>query len=109
MKTNSRREYVIWIALGNFPYEAPAMYVISPKPLLTSDGRALASIGVSANMHLRTPDDHGHPQICHYNDRFWHPKVSLYKILMKARFWLEAYEQHLKKGAPIDAYLAHMA
>lgn len=108
MKTNRGREYVIWIPLGNFPNEAPAMYVISPKPLLMNDGRALAAIGASNDMHLRPPDDHGHPQICHYNGTFWHPKVSLYKILMKARLWLEAYEQHLQGGAPIDRYLSHM-
>jgi hypothetical protein len=34
--------------------------------------------------------------------------VSLYKILMKARLWLEAYEQHLRRGEPIDKYLSHM-
>jgi hypothetical protein len=108
MTTNSGSTYVVWLSLGAFPNEAPKMYVVSPKPLLTYDGRELASLGMSGNMHLLQPDDHGHPQICHYNDRFWHPRVSLYKILMKARLWVEAYEQHVRHGRPIDAYLPHM-
>lgn len=108
MGTNSGREYVIWLSLGAFPNEAPKMYIISPDPLLAFDSRPLTSFPVSPSMHLLQPDDHGHPQICHYNDRFWHEKVTLYKILMKARFWLEAYEQHLIRGEPIDAYLSHM-
>ena len=108
MGTNSGREYVIWLALGAFPNEAPRMYIISPDRLLAFDGRELSSLGASFSMHLLLPDDHRHPQICHYNDQFWHPKVSLYKILMKARLWLEAYEQHLIHGDQIDAYLSHM-
>ena len=108
MKTNSGKEYVIWLALGAFPNEAPSMFVVSPKPLRMKDGRPLSVLGPSAPMHVLRPDEHGHPQICHYNDVFWHPMVSLYKILMKARLWLEAYEQHLRHGEPIDKYLSHM-
>lgn len=108
MSPNNGREYGIWLALGAFPNDAPRLYVVSPEHLRTHDGQLLSEIGTSTNMHLLEPDAHGHPQICHYNDQYWHPDVSLYKILMKARFWLEAYEQHLRHGKPIDAYLPHM-
>lgn len=108
MVSNSGKEYVVWLSLENFPNKAPSMYIISPDPLLACGGSPLASLAPNFRMHLLPPDDHGHPQICHYNDQFWHPKVALYKILMKARIWLEAYEQHLIHGDPIDVYLSHM-
>ncbi len=108
MRSNNGKEYTIWLALGAFPNEAPRLYLISPEKLKTHDGTLLSQLGANSKMHLLTPDAHGHPQICHYNDQYWHPKVSLYKIIMKARFWIEAYEQHLRHGKPIDAYLPHM-
>lgn len=106
--TNRGNQYVVWLALGAFPNDAPRMYIIAPEHLTAYDGRTLGSFGADRSMHLLPADEYGHPQICHYNDQFWHPNVTLYKIVMKARFWLEAYEQHLKHGKPIDAYLPHM-
>ncbi len=108
LTSNSGREYVLWLALGAFPNQAPKLYVISPKPLLGYNGQPMASIGSSIAMHMWDPDEHGHPQICHYNGQFWSPNVSLYKILLKGTFWIAAYEQHLKHGKPIDVYLSHM-
>jgi hypothetical protein len=108
MSPNNGREYVLWMNLEDFPNKAPEVYIVSPKGLKGYDGRLLSEYGRSASMHLLDPDGHGHPQICHYNGQFWLPKVSVYKILLKTRFWLEAYEQHLRHGKPIDAYLPHM-
>jgi len=108
LRSNTGKEYVIWMALGAFPNEAPELYILKPEFMRSYDGTLLSEIGMNSKMHLLESDDYGHPQICHYNDRFWHPNVSLYKILMKARFWIEAYEQHLSHGNPIDTYLAHM-
>ena len=65
-------------------------------------------MGNSAEMHLLDPDEHGHPQICHYRDDVWTPNVTLYKVVMKGRFWLEAYEAHMRTGKAIDTYLPHM-
>lgn len=108
MRSNSGTEYVIWLELRSFPHTAPGMFILSPKPLLTYEGRDLTAVSPSVDMHLLLPDAHGHPQICHYNDQYWHPNISLFKILMKARLWLEAYEQHRQRGLRIDAYLGHM-
>jgi hypothetical protein len=108
MRSNSGQEYVLWLSLKAFPNEAPLMYIIKPDQLRTHDGHLLSELGLDSKMHLREPDAHGHPQICHYNDKYWHPDVSLYKILMKARWWIEAYEQHLRHGKSIDTYLPHM-
>jgi len=108
LSTNGGGEYVIFLALGAFPNDAPRAYVVQPEGLTDCHGRLLSRHSMSRLMHLRQPDDYGHPQICHYNDQFWHPDVSLFKILMKVRLWLEAYEQHKRHGKPIDAYLSHM-
>lgn len=107
LTTNSVQSYVLWIPLGEFPYVAPKMYVVKPAPLKDCDGRPLADRGTSGTMHLLTPDTHGHPQICHYNDKYWTPAVTLYKVVMKGRIWLECYESHLRTGDDIDKYLGH--
>lgn len=84
------------------------MYVVKPAPLKDYDGIPLADRGTSSTMHLRTPNTHGHPQICHYNDQYWNPAVTLYKVVIKGRIWLEGYEIHLRTGNDIDQYLPHM-
>lgn len=108
LTTNNRRSYALWIPLGNFPYGHPRMYVVKPAPLMDRDGRPLADRGTSHTMHLLEPDNHGHPQICHYNDQHWHQDVTLYKVVIKGRIWLESYEIHLRTGENIDLYLRHM-
>lgn len=106
--SNNGNRYVIWLALGGFPNKAPKLYIIEPDPLLMHDGTLLSKLPSSHQMHLLEPDDYGHPQICHYNGQYWHPSVSMAKILMKARLWIHAYEQHLQTGENIDVYLSHM-
>ena len=109
LATNSGNSYTLWIRLGEaFPNKPPMMYVVHPKPLLDCRGRKLSSIGASREMHLFVRDKNGHPQICHYNDAYWTPNVTLYKVLQKGRLWLEAYELHKAKGRDIDRYLRHM-
>jgi hypothetical protein len=101
-------QYTLWIPLGNFPNEAPKMYIVEPKSLKDSNGRLLSDYSANGSMHLLSPDNNRHPQICHYNGRYWSPNVTLYKIIMKGRLWIEAYENHLITGNNIDHYLKHM-
>ena len=108
LTTNAGHEYGLWIPLGAFPNEPPGMFVVSPKNLKNRRGKKLAKVGVNAVMHLLAPDEHGHPQICHHNDASWTPNVTLYKVVMKGRLWLEAYEMHKATGKDIDHYLPHM-
>jgi len=108
LRSNSGSNYSIWIPLDSFPYSRPPLYIVDPKKLRTHKGRSLAKLGVSCSMHTLAPSEHGHVQICHYNDMYWHPNLTLYKVVMKARLWIEAYESHLRTGAAIDQYLAHM-
>ena len=107
LQTNSDRIYRLWIPLKSFPAVQPQMFVISPT-LYDVHGVPLNMLGVRADMHLLSPDQHGHVQICHYNENQWRLDVTLYKVVMKGRIWLEAYEGHLRTGNSIDHYLRHM-
>ena len=108
-RVNGGKEYTLWIELGSFPHASPRMYVVQPSPLLDHAGTPLSGYGVRASMHLLHPNKHGHPQICHYNDRCWHPDITIYKIAFKGRLWIEAFEGHLRNGCDIDVWLGHMA
>jgi len=107
LTTNSGRRYSLWLPLGSFPLEAPNLYVINPL-LYDYHGNPLWEQGVRSDMHVLSPDQYGHVQICHYRDSHWSPDVTLYKIVMKGRIWLEAYESHLRTGQPVDHYIGHM-
>ena len=103
--TNSGAEYVLFIPIKRFPDQAPAAYVVARK-LLGANGKPLPEL--SRDMHTRERDEHGSVQVCHYADASWSSEVTLYKVVMKVRIWLEAYEAHLRTGKPIDKYLGHM-
>jgi len=105
--SNSGTVYTLFCPLQEFPERSPPVYVIDPK-LRCYDGKLVSDLGSSNAMHVLAPSDHGHPQICHYNDRYWESKLTLYKVLLKCRIWLEAYECHLREGKPVDHYLSHM-
>ena len=103
-RTNSRNVYTIKIELGNFPMEVPKVFVM--KMLKTKDGEEMRNC--SATMHT-LQSEHGHTRICHYGSSSWTPNVSIYKIYVKCRLWLEMYEAHLRTGNNIDYYLNHQA
>ncbi len=108
LRTNCGRRYVLWIPLGAFPNEPPPMYVIEPQPLRNYRGKKLSKVGASLKMHMLDSDAYGHPRICYYRDNVWTPNVTLYKVVLKGRIWLEAYELHKANGKHIDHYLPHM-
>ena len=62
----------------------------------------------SASMHTLSSEN-GWTRICHYGCNSWTPNVSLYKVYIKCRLWLEMYETHLRTGKPIDYYLNHQS
>ncbi len=107
LRTGTGRTYRLKIVLGDFPYSPPDVYVTYPKGLRDYDGKLLADYGVSLEMHLLTPDDDDHIQLCHYSDRVWHSGVTLYKVALKCLVWLTAYDGHLRTGQPIDYFLKH--
>lgn len=108
--SNSGKKYTLWIPLENFPQAPPSCYVLEPT-LLTYWGTLFTDYQVSARMHTLSPARIGDKlcvKICHYHDVVWTPEVTLYKVVMKARIWIEAYEKHVANGVEIDTLLGHM-
>lgn len=101
-KTNSGNVYTLHMDLKGFPVQQPKVFVT--KMLKTKSGINLDC--TSATMHT-LPSERGWTRICHYGYKAWTPFVSLYKVYVKCRLWLEMYESHLRTGHDIDYYLNH--
>ena len=101
-RTNRKNIYRLYIPLDGFPLNKPKVFVT--QRLKDKWGNIIADY--SASMHTLGAEN-GWTQICHYGA--WDPNVSLYKIYIKCRLWLEMYELHLQTGKPIDYYLNHQA
>lgn len=102
--TNSKKMYTIRVDLDKFPESIPKVFVT--KMLKNKFGRDLNS--PSHGMHTLS-SEHGYTQICHYGSYSWRPDVSLNKVYLKCRVWLEAYEAHLQTGKNICEYLGHQS
>ena len=103
-RTNSGNIYTLRIDLSNFPMSVPKAFVT--KMLKNKAGQDME--GVSAAMHT-LESENGQTRICHYGSNAWTPNVSIYKVYVKCRLWLEMYEAHLRTGHAIDYYLNHQA
>ncbi|MCR4826344.1 MAG: hypothetical protein K5882_05260 [Bacteroidales bacterium] len=103
-RTNKGNVYTLRIELSQFPTFIPKAFVT--KMLYSKDGQALDD--PSSSMHTLSSEK-GWTRICHYGSASWNPYVSIYKIYVKCRLWLEMYELHLKTGKHIDYYLKHQA
>ena len=103
-RTNRGNVYTLRIELAFFPQHLPKVFVSR----MLSDRQGNLLDGPSSSMHT-LPSENGRTRICHYGSDSWTPMVSLYKIYVKCRLWLEMYEQHLATGHPIDYYLNHQA
>lgn len=101
-RTNRGNIYTVKIMLNEFPNSIPKVFI--NKMLYKKDGTPMNE--VSACMHTWSAENNC-TRICHYGSDSWTPMVSLYKVYVKARLWLEMYEQHLKTGEDIDYYLNH--
>jgi len=102
--TNSKNVYTLRIELDNFPAEVPKVFV--NKMLYDKTGHPMSE--ASGSMHT-LGSENDRTRICHYGSNSWAPSVSLFKVYMKCRLWLEMYETHLRTGKPIDYYLKHQA
>lgn len=103
-RTNRGNIYTLYIPLDGFPQKLPKVFVT--KMLHAKNGTPLD--GPSAAMHT-LPSENGWTRLCHYGFSSWTANVSLYKIYVKCRLWLEMYELHLQTGNPIEYYLNHQA
>ena len=103
-KTNSGNVYTFHMDLSCFPISQPRVFVT--RMLKDARGRDLDS--ASSSMHTLS-SERGWTRICHYGSAAWTPAVSLYKVYIKCRLWLEMYEQHLRTGKPLDYWLNHQS
>lgn len=103
-RTNRGNIYTLKIMLDYFPNSVPKVFVT--KVLADKNGNPLDKC--SPQMHIYDAEN-GCTRICHYGFQSWTPMVSLYKVYVKARLWLEMYELHLQNGKAIDYYLNHQA
>jgi hypothetical protein len=102
VKSQSGKIYRLKITLDDFPNAMPRVYITYPLPLLNKKGEKLG--GPSHPMHT-LDNDGNNIQICHYKSENWDASVTLYKVILKARIWIEAYECHLNTGKNVDDYL----
>lgn len=101
-KTNEGNVYTLKIELAEFPECVPRVFVNQ----MLYDAKSKPLDSPNPYMHtLRS--ENGCTQICHYGRNAWTNMVSLYKVYIKCRLWLEIYEEHLRSGEPIDHYLTH--
>lgn len=101
-RTNSGNVYTLRIDLTDFPAQPPKAFVTHM--LYDKNGDPLNS--PSRLMHTLTAEN-GQTRICHYGPGAWTPWVSIFKVYVKCRLWLEMYEAHLRTGKPIEYYLSH--
>jgi len=102
VQANDGSQYLLYFDLAPFPASKPRVYV--EKMLHTKSGEPMDS--ASASNHTLTSKD-GWTQLCHYNDNVWTPDVTLWKVYLKCRLWIEMYRAHLRTGKNMDYYLNH--
>ena len=105
LTSQSGRRYHLHLRLDGFPTQLPKVYVKHPTPLKNYLGIPMRE--VSAVMHVLSPDHEGCTQICHYGASQWRKNISLVKVVLRAKVWLDAYECHLRTGRDIDTWLNH--
>lgn len=106
LRTNDGCEYRIRLYIPpDYPNSEPDMVIIDPSPLLDYDGNDVTEFENRYHLHLNQPRD-GWPTICYTKE--WTPETTLYKVLLKGRLWVEAFEAHLNTGRKLDRYLHHI-
>lgn len=96
------RLYTIYIELKDFPYSVPRVYVT--QMLRNYRGEEMNSPSHSMHTLQAHPDRHW-TQICHYDADEWEVGIPLLLVYIRAKMWLEIYEQHLRTGNEINYYL----
>ena len=98
-RTNAKNVYTLKIMLKDFPSSVPEVF--TTHPLMYRDGRHL---DISHDMHCLGTIN-GKTKLCHYPEQDWSPRVSLYKVFIKCRLWLEFYDIYHITGQTIDTLI----
>lgn len=99
-KTNCGNIYTLRIELDTFPNEIPKVFV--KNKLTLQSGAPMPEY--SHAMHT-LGSENGMTRICHYGDNAWTPLISIYKVYVRCRLWLEVYELHHLTGRDMAYYL----
>lgn len=102
IQANDGATYLLYFDLTPFPAAKPRVYV--QQMLYTRSGQPMN--GASGANHTLSSWN-GWTQLCHYLDSAWTPDVTLWKVYLKCRLWIEMYRAHLRTGKPMDYYLNH--
>ena len=104
VKTSRNNVYRLRILVGeSYPDKLPDLVVcLSPEPMPKS-----AEWQGTHTTHT-WPQKYGLLQICFYRQECWTRKNRLLRVFEKGEQWLEAYEEHLETGKPIDEILIPM-
>ena len=104
IKTGWNNDYRLRILVGkNYPKQLPDLVVCaSPKPMPKS------SEWQGTHTTHTWPQKYGLLQICFYHPLCWTRKNMLYQVFEKGEQWLEAYEEHLATGKPMNELLSAM-
>lgn len=89
-KTNRGNIYTLRIELDEFPNKVPKMYV--KNRILLKSGQSIPENDEALNT-LYHKD--GMTGIRHYGQNIWTPMVTLYRVYLQGKMWLENYEDHL--------------
>lgn len=100
--TNDGNCYLLRFVLTGFPNQKPRVYV--EEMLRTRSG---APMNEPSGTNHTLSSWNGWTQLCHYNDNCWTTDVSLWKVYLKCRLWLEMYRAHLRTGKTMEYYLNH--
>jgi len=101
VQANDGATYLLYFDLSNYPVTKPPVYV--EQMLYTRSGEPMNK--PSSTNHTLQANGRGWTQICHYQDAFWKPDESLWKVYLKCRMWIEMYRAHLRTGKPMNYYL----
>ena len=106
IQTNSKNVYRLRVKIPkDYPNSVPDVLVSHPTGLKTQQGRLLSELGATHDMHI-LGSENGMIRICHFKSSDWIPtQTTIYKVILKARVWLEGYEWHLRTGLPIDRFV----
>lgn len=105
LKSNSKQQYTIKVTVAeDYPNRMPKIYITQPEDLKDFRGRKLVDMGAVHKLHLLHPKGN-FPQLCHFKPANWNANVSLYKVVLKARIWIEAFEAHKRTGKTLDHFV----
>lgn len=103
LKSNQGNVYKITISIPlNYPYELPETAITFPTELRGFKRSKIKSFCHEMHTLSCLKSSLG---LCLFHPSQWHPNQSIYKVIVKTKLWIEAYENHVKTGQNINTYL----